>query len=98
MLWKATNVEKKNRDSEHLVVYVNDRPKRLFIGLKVRHAIGSRRTRAVQSHRAVVRDADGNRVDVDGALFNGERLYVAPTSPTAFADDLLRRSGPAENE
>jgi len=39
-----------------------------------------------------VRDADGNRVDVDGALYDGERLYLAPMDPTTFADEVRRRA------
>lgn len=77
---------------EHVTVFVNDKPKRLFLGLKVKHAIGARWTRKVREHRALVRDADGNRVDVDGALYDGERLYLAPMDPTTFADEVRRRA------
>ena len=80
-------------DSSKLTVYVNDKPNQLFRGLAVKHAIGSRKTRAVQAHRAIVRDADGNIVDVDGALYDGERLYLSPTSPEAFAEEVLRAAG-----
>jgi len=33
---------------EHVTVFVNDKPKRLFLGLKVKHAIGARWTRKVR--------------------------------------------------
>src|SRR5512135_1686480 len=73
--------------NQQLTVYVNDRPKRLFHGLKVKHAIGARNANAVREHRAVVRDGDGNQVDVDGALYDGERLYLTSMDPTSFADE-----------
>jgi hypothetical protein len=78
--------------NQHLTVYVNDRPKRLFLGLKVKHAIGTRQARAVREHRAIVRDADGNPVDIDGALYDGERLYLASMDPNTFADEVRRRA------
>lgn len=79
--------------SEKITVYVNDKPKQFFIGALVKHAIGTRATKAVRAHRAVVRDADGNQVDVDGALGEGERLFVIPSDPTLFAEDVLRHAG-----
>lgn len=78
--------------SEKLTVYVNDRPKKLFRGLRVKHAVGSRTVNAVRAHRALVRDQDGNAIDIDGALYDQERLYVAKTDPTTYADDVLRKS------
>ncbi len=79
--------------SEKITVYVNDKPKRFWLGAQVKHAIGARATKAVRAHRAIVRDGGGNSVDVEGALGEGARLYVAPTDPTAFADDVLRHAG-----
>lgn len=78
--------------NQQLTVYVDDRPKRLFHGLKVKHAIGARKTKAVREHRAVVRDVDGNQVDIDGALYDGERLYLASMDPTTFADEVRRKA------
>ena len=78
--------------SEKIIVYVKDKPKQFFIGLKVKHAIGARKAKAVREHRAIVRDADGNTVDVDGALYDGERLYLAPMDPATFADEAQRQA------
>ncbi len=79
--------------TETITVYVNDKPKRLFVGMQVKHAIGARATRNVRAHRAVVLDDDGNRVDVDGALFDGARLRLAPMDPQTFADEVRREAG-----
>ncbi len=78
--------------SKSITVYVNDKAKKFLLGAQVKHALGTRATRAVRAHRAVVRDADGNSMDVDGALGDGARLYVSPTTPTEFADEVLRRA------
>lgn len=78
--------------NQQLTVYVDDKPKRLFHGLKVKHAIGARKTKAVREHRAVVRDVDGNQVDIDGALYDGERLYLTLMDPTTFADEVRRKA------
>lgn len=80
------------QDKEHILVYVNDKPKRLFLGLKVKHAIGPRQVRLVREHRAVVRNEDDNTVDIDGALYDGERLYLVRVDPTELVDDLQRRA------
>jgi len=77
---------------ERVTVYVNDKSKTLFFGMRVKNAIGTRRARAVREHRAIVRDADGNSIDVDGALYDGERLYIAPIDPTTFADEVRKRA------
>lgn len=81
--------------SEKITVYVNDKPKRIFFGLRVKSAIGTRRAQAVREHRASICDADGNRIDIDGALYDGERLYISPVAPTAFADEMQKRAGDA---
>jgi hypothetical protein len=55
---------------------VNDEPLQLFLGLRVRHAVGYRQARRVERGEAMVEDGDNNRVDLDGALYDGQRLYV----------------------
>ena len=59
-----------------LTVYVEGRPQQHHLGFKVRHAIGSGAVKLVEEGEAEVRDGDGNRMDVDGALYDGERLHV----------------------
>ena len=59
-----------------LTVYVNDEPRQFYLGLRVRHAIGYRAAWRVARGEAAVEDGDGNRLDLDGALYEGERLYV----------------------
>jgi hypothetical protein len=59
-----------------VLVYVDDEPRRSFLGLRVRHAIGYRQARRVERRKAEVQDDRGNKVDLDGALYEGERLYV----------------------
>jgi len=78
--------------SEKITVYVNDKPKELFFGLRVKNAIGTRWTQRVKTHHALVRDADGNSIDVDGALYDGERLYLASMDPQTFADEIEKRA------
>jgi len=67
---KATN--------QRVIVYVNDEPRRFFLGLRVRHAVGYRAAWRVERGEAIVEDGDGNRLDLDGALYEGERLFVKP--------------------
>jgi len=64
--------------TKRITVYVNDEPRRFFLGLRVRHAIGHREAWRVECHQATVRDAHDNQVDLDGALYEGERLYIRP--------------------
>ena len=77
---------------EKIIVYVNDKPKEIFFGMRVKNAIGTRWTQRVKTHRAIVRDAAGNAIDVDGALYDGERLYLAPMDPRTFADEIQKRA------
>jgi hypothetical protein len=64
--------------TRRITVYVNDEPRRFFLGLRVRHAIGHRDAWRVERREAIVRDSHDNQVDLDGALYEGERLYVQP--------------------
>jgi hypothetical protein len=80
-----------SRRTARLMVYVDDEPRRLFLGLRVRHAVGYQKAWRVARGEAVVHDSDGNQVDLDGALYDGERLYVrsAPVRARAPVDDDL---------
>jgi hypothetical protein len=62
--------------NQRLTVYVDDEPRRFFLGLRVRHAVGYRAAWRVERREAIVLDKDGNQVDLDGALYDGERLFV----------------------
>ena len=66
----------KGTPSTKVTVYVQDEPREFFLGLRVRHAIGHLHSQRVACGAAVVEDGEGNRVDLDGALYDGERLYV----------------------
>jgi hypothetical protein len=65
-------------------VTVNGQTTAFHLGLKVKHAIGQAWARKVRAHRAIVRDADGNRTDLDGALFDGEQLLVTDASEAEY--------------
>ena len=82
----------KREQSERITVYVNDKPKRIFLGMRVKNAISTRRAQAVREYRAIIRDAEGNSIDIDGALYDGERLYISPMDPTTFADEVKKRA------
>lgn len=77
---------------QKITVYVNDKPKITFLGMRVRNVIGARAVQRVQAHRAIIRDGEGNVVDVDGALYDGEQLYIAPMDPKTFAEEIQRRA------
>ena len=62
--------------SQRITVYVDDDPRRFFLGLRVRHAVGHEAAWRVGRGEAIVEDGDGNRADLDGALYDGERLWV----------------------
>ena len=62
--------------NEKVRVTVNGRPSTFFLGMSVRHAIGAGAARLVEQGRAEVRNADGNSVGLDGALHDGETLFV----------------------
>ena len=62
--------------TQRLTVYINDEPRRFFVGLRVRHAVGYTAAWRVERREAIITDGDGNQIDLDGALYDGERLYV----------------------
>ena len=64
--------------NQRLTVYVDDEPRRFFMGLRVRHAVGYLAAWRVERREAIIMDGDGNHLDLDGALYDGERLYVRP--------------------
>jgi hypothetical protein len=85
----------KSNKPKQITVYVNDKPKRIFFGMRVKNVVGARRAQAAREHRAMIRDTDGNSIDTDGALYDGERLYISPMDPATFADELRRRADEA---
>ena len=66
----------KTTTNQRLTVYINDEPRRFFVGLRVRHAVGYSAAWRVERREAIITDGDGNQIDLDGALYDGERLYV----------------------
>jgi hypothetical protein len=80
---------------ERITVYVNEKPRSFFLGLRVRHAIGYEQGKLVERHQAFVEDGDGNQVDLDGALYDGERLYVRVEGATFPRPET--GSGPARH-
>jgi hypothetical protein len=66
----------KSAPDTKVTVFVQDQPRSFFLGLRVRHAIGHQLSQRVACGTAVVEDGEGHRVDLDGALYDGERLYV----------------------
>jgi hypothetical protein len=65
-----------NATTKRITVYVNDEPHRVFLGLRVRHAIGHQAAWDVERRQALVEDREGNQLDLDRALYNGQRMYV----------------------
>ena len=66
-----------NADGDRRVrVTVDGEARRLYLGLRVRHAIGWEQARRVEQGVAVVEDGDGNRLDLDGALYDGQQLRL----------------------
>lgn len=78
--------------AQKITVYVNGKPKQTFLGMCVRNVIGAHAAQRVQAHRAIVRDAEGNVVGIDGALYDGERLTIAPLDPQTFAAEIQKRT------
>ena len=73
-------------ESRRIQVWVEGEPRVLFLGMRVRHAIGSEQVKRVECDEAVVVDGDGHRVDLDGALYEGERLEVVGTASHSDRD------------
>jgi hypothetical protein len=57
-------------------VYVNDRPIELLPGMKVRHALIGAGCPADLRGRKQVYDEWGNLLGLDGALFEGMKIFV----------------------
>jgi hypothetical protein len=64
--------------ARQIAITVNGEERRIYLGLRVRHALGYEEVRRVERGEAVVEDAEGQRVDLDGALYDGQRLTVKP--------------------
>ena len=67
----------KNEVAHRSQVHVDDEPRQFYLGLRMRHAIDHVQVRRIERGECVVRDGDGDRVDLDGALYDGERLYIS---------------------
>ena len=67
------------RVNRQVTVYVDDKPRRFFLGLRVRHAFGHQQAKKVERGELMVTDDRGSRVDLDGALYDGERLHIVST-------------------
>jgi hypothetical protein len=76
------------KTDQRITVYVGGEPRRFFLGLKVRHAIGYRQAWRVERGRAVVQDDRGNLVDLDSLLQDGAWLYVIQHADGEDADSL----------
>ena len=75
-------------ESRRIQVYVEGETRVLFLGMRVRHAIGAEQVRRVERDKAMVVDGDGHRVDLDGALYDGERLEVVRADSHSDRDEL----------
>lgn len=62
--------------NQRITVYVDSEPQRFFRGLRVRHAVGHEAAWRVGRGEATIQDGDGNQLDLDGTLYDGQRLYV----------------------
>lgn len=80
-------------ENQRLMVYVDDEPRRFFVGLRVRHAVGYRAAWLVERREAIIVDQDGNQIDLDGALYDGERLYLQVFVPPEGDGSNLPRAG-----
>ncbi len=75
-------------ESRRIQVYVDGETRVLYLGMRVRHAIGAEQVRHVDCDKAMVVDGDGHRVDLDGALYDGERLEVVRAASHSDRDEL----------
>lgn len=67
------------RSDDPITVYVNDRPRRAWRWMEVRHLcadLPEETRQALEEGRATVRDAHGNQVGSGGALLEGSRYYI----------------------
>jgi len=77
----------KDRQGGRIEVYVDGETRTLFLGMRVRHAIGAAQVKHVESREAVVVDGDGYRVDLDGAVYDEQQLRVVRTGFRSDADE-----------
>jgi len=69
---------------EKITVFVNGAPVELYRGMHVKHALIScdySLYKAVEDGRAMVEDANGFRLGLDGALRDGARIFVVSRPP-----------------
>lgn len=62
-----------------MIVYVNDTPVKTYYGAKVKSAVWAYfrdQNRPVKTVVKEVRDAYGNRIDLDGAIRANSKIYV----------------------
>jgi hypothetical protein len=52
--------------NQRITVYIDDEPRRFFLGLRVRHAIGYQAAWRVERREVIIQDGNGNQVDLDG--------------------------------
>jgi hypothetical protein len=65
--------------AEQIIVYVNDRPVKVFRGMEVRHALISSDYavyKAVEKGEIAVEDGNGFLLGLEGALQDGARIYT----------------------
>jgi hypothetical protein len=65
--------------AEQIIVYVNDRPVKVFRGMEVRHALISSDYavyKAVEKGEIAVEDGNGFPLGLEGALQDGARIYT----------------------
>jgi len=70
--------------ADQILVYVNDRSVRIYRGMRVKHALIScdyALYEAVEKGTLLVEDENGFRVDLEGALHEGSRIYTRAVAP-----------------
>jgi hypothetical protein len=66
-------------DKEQISVFVNDRPVKIYRGMKVKHALlahDQTLLKEAEEGNLLVRDDQGFIVGLEGALHDGAKLYV----------------------